>query len=165
MAPTEASNHLLFVCTGNICRSPMAQGLAQRYGEQRGIPVECRSASAAGLHDRPAHPNSVRVMQEIGLDISGHVAQPVRSELIDWADHVLVMEVAHARVLRDRYPEAADRIHLLGTFAGRVEIADPLGGWRGRFRRCRDELQECVEQFMDRMPPKEPGAPTRPNPA
>ncbi len=143
---------LLFVCTGNICRSPMAEGLARSYGAQRGIALSARSASTLGLHDQPAHKHAVRVMSELRMDISQHQAQPVTDALVEEADHILVMEIMHAAKLRDRHPGAGEKIMLLGTFGGLVEIPDPLGGWRGRFRKSRDEIRHCVETFIDRLP-------------
>ncbi len=143
---------LLFICTGNICRSPMAEGLAQAYGARRGIPVRVASASVLGLDGRKAHKHAIRVMSEIDLDISEHRAQPVTDALVEDAAHILVMEIQHAAALRERYPAADEKIMLLGTYGGMVEIRDPLGGWRRRFRICRDELQHCVETFIDRLP-------------
>ena len=144
--------NLLFICTGNICRSPMAEGLARHYGQRRGIPVEVSSGSTLGLVDRPAHKHAIRVMSEIGMDISDHRSQPITEEMIEAADHVLVMEIQHAAKLRVRFPVADTKLMLLGTFGGTVEIADPLGGWRRKFRKSRDEIRDCVETFIDRLP-------------
>ncbi len=153
----EARPHrLLFVCTGNICRSPMAEYLARSYAEERGWPVEVRSASLMGLNGNPAHTNAIKVCAEIDLDLTPHKAQPLSAELLEWADWVLVMELAHSRGARDMLPAKDDRILLLGSFCGKLEIDDPIGGWKRRFRKSRDEIGECVRNFMDRLPP--PGA-------
>ena len=146
--------HLLFVCTANICRSPMAEGLALDYARRRGWAAEARSAGVMGLVGKDAAANAVRVLREKGIDISGHKSQGVRSDLIDWSDHVLVMELRHAIELRQRYPTQEDKILQLGSFGGVMEIGDPYGGWRWRFRRSRDEIQRCVEAFMDNLPPR-----------
>lgn len=143
---------LLFICTGNICRSPMAEGLARAYGQQRQIPMKVASGSTLGLHDRPAHKNAIKVMAELDMDIREHTAQPVTDALVDDADYILVMEIQHAAKLRERFPNADSKIMLLGTFGGMVEIADPLGGWKRRFRASRDEIRACVETFIDRLP-------------
>ena len=139
------------VCTGNICRSPMAEAIAQDYGFRRSRPVEVRSASVLGLRDKPAHKHAVKVMQEIGIDITAHRAQPVTPELVEWADYILGMEINHSANLRERYPGADDKILLLPTFGGLVEISDPLGGWRGRFRRCREDIDRCTRAFVDQL--------------
>jgi len=148
--------HLLFVCTANICRSPMAEGLARRYAEERGWGARIRSAGTMGLIDKSAAKNAVRVMRELDIDISAHKSQGVTEELVGWADHILVMELRHAIKLRERYPHLSDsdRILQLASFGGMMEIADPVGGWRWRFRRSRDEIRRCTETFMDNLPPR-----------
>jgi len=152
--PENEPYRLLFVCTGNICRSPMAAGLARAYAAQRGWAVEVGSAGMLDLKGRPAEPNAIRVMEEIGIDLRAHQARGVTSELVTWADYVLAMELGHCTELRRRYPELEDRVMLLGSFGGIMEIADPMGGWRWRFRRTRDEIKTCVESFMDQLPPR-----------
>lgn len=144
---------LLFVCTGNICRSPMAEVIAISYAGERMRPVKVQSASTLGLDGRPADPKAVAVCKEIGLDLTQHRSQPLTGEIIGWAEHVLVMEYAHAQFIRENHPEVGDKLMLLGTFGGMLEIADPIGGWKFKFRRSRKDLQRCVEGFIDRLPP------------
>ena len=134
----------------------MAEVLALAIADQHSRFIESKSASVLGLENQPAHPHAVRVLAEKGLDLSMHVAQPVTAELMSWADHVLCMEFAHTAELRDRYPEHEERILLLGPFGGGMEIADPLGGWRGRFRRSRDEIAACIGHFIEQLPEGQP---------
>lgn len=145
-------HRLLFVCTANICRSPMAEGFARNYGEERGWAVEARSAGTRAIPGNPAAPNAVKALREVGIDIAGHLSQPMTAELVEWAERILVMEMRHARDIREEFPGADAKIQMLGTFGGVVEIADPYGGWIFRFRRSRDEIRGCVEHFMDRLP-------------
>jgi protein-tyrosine-phosphatase len=144
--------NLLFVCTGNICRSPLAEVMARAYAAERGRDVEVLSASVLGLDGLPAHKHSIKVAQEMGLDLRAHTAQPVTEELVEWADYILGMEIEHAAQLRGRFPQADEKILLLGTFGGVHEIEDPLGRWKPRFRACRDLIRDCVETFIDRLP-------------
>lgn len=130
----------------------MAALLARDYATRRGWELETASAGVLGLKDRPADPGAVRAMAEIGLDLREHRSQGVDAELMRWADYVLVMELTHASELRRRFPEAEDKVLMLGNFGGKLEIADPLGGWRWRFRRSREEIQGCVEGFLDQLP-------------
>lgn len=146
--------HLLFVCTANICRSPMAEGLARDYAQRRGWSVECRSGGIMGLIDKNAAKNAVRVLKEINIDISEHKSQGITQELVDWADHILVMELRHAIKLRERHDNLGTKVLQLGSFGGLVEVDDPVGGWRWRFRTSRDNIKRCVESFMDNLPPR-----------
>jgi protein-tyrosine phosphatase len=149
----ETTLHMLFVCSGNLCRSPMAEGFARSYAAERGRDVEVRSASSLGFDGEPAEPNSVAVMREAGIDISQHRARPLTVELLEWADQVLVMDISHAQRVRDLLPSAEEKTLLLGTLIGQLEIPDPMGSWKGRFRKTRDEIQRAVEAHIDRLPP------------
>lgn len=144
---------LAFVCTGNICRSPMAEGYAQAYGARRGWLIEARSGGVLGLMNKPADPLAVRVMNEIDIDIGGHQSGDVNADLMEWAQYVLVMELHHASKIRERFPEHEDKILVLANFGGMMEVSDPIGGWRWKFRRCRADIIKCIEGFLDGLPP------------
>ncbi|MDP2315444.1 MAG: low molecular weight protein arginine phosphatase [Pseudomonadota bacterium] len=147
-------HHLLFVCTANIARSPMADALARRYAEERGWRVEVQSAGTHAMTGEPAAPNSVKAVREVGGDLSEHRSQPVTDALVAWADRILVMEMRHAQDVRERFPASDEKVQLLGTFGGLVEISDPYGSWIFTYRRRRDEIRACVEACMDRLPPR-----------
>ncbi len=146
-------HRLLFVCTANICRSPMAAGIARMYADTRGWSVEVLSAGTHAIAGNPAAPNSVKAIREIGADISAHRSQPITDELVEWADRILVMEMRHAQSVRQRHAGADEKVQLLGTFGGLVEIDDPYGSWIFTYRRRREDIRRCVENFMDRLPP------------
>jgi len=145
-------HRLLFVCTANICRSPMAEALALLCAEERGWAIEARSCGVEALTGLPAAPNSIRVIDEVGGDLSRHLAQPMSEELALWADRVLVMEIRHATMIRERFPAADDKIQLLGHFGGVMEVADPYGSWVFTYRRSRDLIRRCVDGLLDTMP-------------
>ena len=151
--PSPRGHHLLFVCTANICRSPMAEVLARDYARRRDWRIETRSAGIMGLIDKPAHKRSKRAMKEMGLDLEGHKSGGLSDELVDWADYILVMELGHQIKLHRRFPRSEGKVLMLGTFGGSHEVPDPIGGWMGRFRRCRDLLTRSVEGFIDQLPP------------
>lgn len=146
-------HHLLFVCSGNICRSPMAEYLARQHADVTGIDVEARSAGTLGLVNRPAEPKMVKVGAELGLDLTPHVCQPITDELVAWADRIYVMEIAHRGHLEEFHPGSRGKVELLGRYDGVDEIDDPIGAWFAfTFRKCRDQLQRCVKGALDRMP-------------
>ena len=142
---------LLMVCSGNICRSPMAEILAPMLGDRMGVDVRAKSAGTLGLVDRPADAKSVAVCRELGLDLRAHRSQPLTEDLVAWADRILVMELTHAGHVREFFPSGADKVLQLGPFAGLAEIPDPIGGWTFQFRRCRDQIQRGLEEFLRRV--------------
>lgn len=150
--PSDRPARVLFVCSGNLCRSPMAEGLARAHAEARGLAVEFRSAGTLGIVDQPAEPNAVAVCAELGVSLADHRSQAVTDENTAWADLIAVMEYDHAKTLRENFPASHDKVVMLGTFGGVDEVADPIGGWRFQFRWSRDEIKRCVSTLVDRLP-------------
>lgn len=115
--------------------------------------MEVRSAGTVGLTDCPAEPGMVKVGLEIGLDLSAHRCQPITDELVQWADHILVMEYRHVGHVETEHPAARGRVELLGRQIGLDEIDDPIGAWFSfRYRKARDRIQEAVHRFVDMLP-------------
>ena len=142
---------LLFVCTGNICRSPWRRCTHRPQGRARRI-IEARSGGVLGIIDKPADPLAVKVMGEINIDLEGHRSSGVTDEMMDWARYVLVMELHHAIKLRERFPAHEDKVLVLANFGGMREVKDPIGGWRWKFRRCRADVIRCVDNFLNTLP-------------
>ena len=143
--------HLLFVCSGNVCRSPMAEAMALEWAPVHGADVLVRSAGTLKLVDHAAAPKAVAVCREIGVDCSRHRSQPLTAALIEWADVVAVMELQHAidvRKLVANLPE--EKIVNMGAYVGLPEIADPIGSWTKRpFRKVRDQLRTGVQALLE----------------
>ncbi len=143
----------MFVCTANICRSPMAEGIARAEADRTGLPVEVRSGGVLGLQARAAAPNAIKACKEVGIDISSHSSSGITAADVAWVDAVLVMEIRHQQELHRRFPELEGRVVLLGTFGGRPEIDDPIGSWMWRFRRTRKVISHCIERFYALLDP------------
>jgi protein-tyrosine phosphatase len=142
--------HLLFVCSANVCRSPMAAGIADQVALELALDVEIRSAGTLGFVGRPAAPSAIAVCRELGVDLEGHRSQGLTVELARWADRIFVMEPEHAAAVRALAPELPEeRVVGLGPYAGRAFVADPHGSWfRSTFRRTRDELVVAVRRAL-----------------
>jgi protein-tyrosine-phosphatase len=140
---------ILIVCTGNICRSPMAEGMLKRYlPEDLQSVVTIGSAGTHALDGRPAEPNAVTVMKAFGIDISRHRAHMVESDAIAGADLILVMETLQEIHIRHFLPAEKNTVRLMGDFGGDLvvgEIADPYGGNLQTYRDCATSLRGCAE--------------------
>ena len=120
---------ILFVCTGNTCRSPLAAALARAHG------VDAQSAGLSADPGDPAAPEAVRAAQRHGADLSAHRARNVQNYLMREASRIYAMTRGHAQTLRMRFPECAERIFVLNP-----SISDPEGGDDGVYEACVQKL-------------------------
>ena len=144
--------NLLFICSGNICRSPIAEGIAPKIAAELGLSVQALSAGTLGIRERPADPHSVSVCKEVKVDISSHKSQEITNELVNWATYILVMERRHASHVREHFPFAEDKILELGMFGSVTHIPDPIGSWKFRFRGTRNQIDKCLRGFYKQLP-------------
>ena len=123
--------HVLFICTGNVCRSPMAEGLSRlASGENREVTFS--SAGIGAVLGQAPSPYAVEVMRDLGCDISRQRSQPTTAELVRKADYIFVMTYGHLDSMLLLYPAAADKIFLLREFQPGLspderEVDDPIG--------------------------------------
>ncbi|MBE7466550.1 MAG: threonylcarbamoyl-AMP synthase [Planctomycetes bacterium] len=141
---------LLFVCTGNTCRSPMASAMAAKSLEGRtdaqGQPFRVISAGTAAHVGSPADPAAVRAMVEIELDIRSHITQGVQPHLLDEADWIFTMTRAHRESILMIMPECESRIRLISERG--QEIPDPASGSVARYRLVRDQLAQALREVI-----------------
>lgn len=136
---------VLFVCTGNTCRSPMAERIFVKVAREAGLPW---TASSAGTHAAPGMPmtrSAAAVLAARGLDDSGHLARPVDAAMLDAADTVFVMEAAQRERLVSRFPSCASKIALLGAPGG---IEDPIGGDAAKYATCAAAIETALQAFI-----------------
>ncbi len=145
--------HVIFVCTGNICRSPMAEGLLKhRLGEASEIKVS--SAGIAAGDGMPPSTHSATVMQELGIDITDQQSNQLTPELVASADYLFVMTYGHFDAILMMYPEAADKTYLVRHFLEdetllHRDISDPIGQSVQVYRHCRDEIASAMDSIVE----------------
>jgi RpiB/LacA/LacB family sugar-phosphate isomerase len=139
---------LLFVCTGNTCRSPMAEGIARLVLEGRpGWKVA--SAGVGAINGQAASTHAVTAMRQLGRDISGHRSQMLTAQLVREADYIFALTQSHAEGILYYHPEAAEKLFLLREFDDSVEsfdkdIADPIGGPLPGYVETRNQIEAGV---------------------
>ncbi|MEW6441715.1 MAG: low molecular weight protein arginine phosphatase [bacterium] len=144
---------MLFVCTGNLCRSPMAEGILRQLLEKAGLDdVRVSSAGTMGVEGEPAAPLAERVCKENGIDISGHVACRLTRDLLRVNDLIAVMELDHLQFVQDMLPEAASKTRMLSDFGQEkdrfLDIPDPYGRSRREYTACFLRLRPFVEKLL-----------------
>lgn len=132
--------HILLLCTGNLCRSPMAEGLIQGLLPSHGL----FSAGLCALDGAPADPLAMALMREAGTDISSHRSRRLAGWMLAEADLVYTMEAAQVASLRRRYPQYALKIARLGEPLG-IDIPDPHGQSRKAFEQSLAAIRRAAQ--------------------
>ncbi len=135
---------ILFVCTGNTCRSPMAEGIFRKMMREKGLEdrVLCQSAGLSAVDGDPVSENAAAVCREIGVDIGEHTARRITGEELPMWDLFFTMSKTHGYIL-GQAGVPPQKIYVPSY------IEDPFGQGEDVYRRCRDKLRGELEVFFD----------------
>jgi protein-tyrosine-phosphatase len=138
---------ILFVCTGNTCRSPMAEGLFKLMLSQNCITyIEAKSAGIYAQDGSKASQNAKLAVQELGANIEKHKAKRLTESLVCHSDEIYAMTKQHKDIIEATYPQSKNKIFILGD-----GISDPFGGEIVEYIRCRDEIKTAIDEIIIRI--------------
>jgi glycine hydroxymethyltransferase len=148
---------VLFICTGNVCRSPMAEGLFRAALQGRNY-YRVLSAGLGAVDGQPPSPHAIQAVKELGIDISGLRSRMLTPDLVHQADYIFGMTHSHIDTVMMLYPTAAEKTFLLREFDETLDqfekdISDPIGGSYEVYLNCRDQIEQGIASLMKFLEP------------
>lgn len=143
---------ILFVCSGNTCRSPMAAAVAPVIGKRLGIPVEARSAGLFAIAGLPLSDEAAATLRDHQITPPDHRSRPVGEEDLWWADRIVAMTGDHAEALRARFPEIATKVENLSEWAGET-ISDPVGRGQQAYETAFARIERGITRLLEAAQP------------
>jgi protein-tyrosine phosphatase len=150
---------ILFVCTGNTCRSPMAVGLLKNaLNIRKNKDIQIISAGVIASNGLPASPNAIKVMAEKGIDISDHKTLSLTKDIIERSDLIFVMTQWHKLEVIGLLERPGKQVYLIKEFVPRnlsvvndLEVPDPIGKSIEFYRHARDEIEKCIDGIIKKV--------------
>lgn len=152
--PLHKRKYITFICTGNICRSPMAERLLQQELKSKPEPLNSLKVISTGLYasgNMPASEKAVALLKKSGIDLTDHRSQPLTQAIIDQSLALFVMTEQHRQSLKQRFKKTTPYVYLTREFLGNskeVEVADPYGSSLEAYEVCRDDIVESIPSIM-----------------
>lgn len=146
--------NVLFVCTGNTCRSVLAEHLLRKAARERGLEWDVRSCGVAADPGFPIPAPVRKLLAERGIELH-HQPRALSAELVETSDVILAMTAQHLAAIRASFPASRAKTSLLRSYAGLdgADVADPIGMPEKEYRKTAAELEDALERILDREAP------------
>jgi len=141
---------VLILCIGNICRSPVAEGILKKMSKQHNLGLSISSAGVHAMVDEPAQPHSLVVAEENGIDITSHRARQFNADMVNAHDLILVTDEKVRKIAMQQYPHATGKIKLIGHFR-HFEIIDPYLKPKKNFDTMYVDLESCLHDWLKKV--------------
>lgn len=144
---------IMFICTGNICRSAMAEGIMKKKAQEEGLDIEVCSCGVYAEDGDSATYNACQAASEYDVDITEHRATNIRNSKIEDMDVILCATKGHKRLVLQLHPELSDKVYTMKEFVNGQEedIADPWGYDMSTYRKCADEIVQAINKTIEKI--------------
>jgi protein-tyrosine phosphatase len=149
---TTEPREILYVCTGNICRSPVAEFLTEALAREAGLPLRASSAGVEAEIGQGMTPGAARTLASRGVRGSKHIARQLGEEMLAGADEVYALTRQHKAIIIARFPKYAAKIKVLREAAGLpdADVEDPYGESDGVYEACAASIEEALNILIQR---------------
>lgn len=148
--------NILFVCTGNTCRSAMAAAVMDKIAVENDLDVFIESAGLFATEGEGASKNAILALKKYGIDLSGHRTQPVTEDLLKQCDLILTMTEAHKQLIENL---ASGKVYTLLEYAGgNGSISDPYGGDLEEYEETAQEIYDALVDIAEKLPVRDEGS-------
>lgn len=138
---------IVFICTGNTCRSPMAEGLFKAMDGENKTGLKAVSAGVFTVDNLPASEYAITASGELGADISNHKSQVINDSIINDAKYIVCMTASHYDKILEKYPDVNDKLFTLMP----ADVDDPYGGTLDDYRKCASQIQKGISSIIERL--------------